>query len=80
MVYSSDGFSWTPSTGRQEGLPTIGVVNPSSHSIQPEDDVHDVIVIGAGYAGLVASRDLATQGKLWNTGNSILCPTPDGHG
>ncbi|OQE39174.1 hypothetical protein PENCOP_c007G04102 [Penicillium coprophilum] len=63
MVYSSDGFSWTPSTGRQEGLPTIGVVEPSSHSTQPEDDIHDVIVIGAGYAGLVASRDLATQGK-----------------
>ncbi|KAK4862459.1 hypothetical protein LT330_002592 [Penicillium expansum] len=63
MVYSSDGFSWTPFTGRQEGLPTIGVVKPSSRSIQPEDDIHDVIVIGAGYAGLVASRDLATQGK-----------------
>lgn len=71
MVYSSDGFSWTPFTGRQEGLPTIGVVKPSSRSIQPEDDIHDVIVIGAGYAGLVASRDLATQGRLFNMGDPL---------
>ncbi|KAJ5473443.1 Flavin amine oxidase [Penicillium sp. IBT 31633x] len=63
MAYSTDGFTWTHSTGRREGLPTIGLVEPSTHSIQPEDDVHDVIVIGAGYAGLVASRDLAIQGK-----------------
>lgn len=66
MVYSTDGFTWTPSAGRREGLPTIGVVVPPTHSAQPQDDIQDVIVIGAGYAGLVASRDLATQGnKLW---------------
>ncbi|KAB5580363.1 amine oxidase [Coniochaeta sp. 2T2.1] len=67
MVYSKDGFTWTPSNGRREGLPTIGVVCPPTHSANPQgangDVIHDVIVIGAGYAGLVASRDLATQGK-----------------
>ncbi len=67
MVYSKDGFTWTPSAGRREGLPTIGVVVPLTHSADPDhaaqDVVHDVIVIGAGYAGLVASRDLSTQGK-----------------
>lgn len=65
MVYSKDGFTWTPSAGRKEGLPSIGVVEPSTHSAQPQGDIHDVIVIGAGYAGLVASRDLATQGRLF---------------
>lgn len=69
MVYSTDGFTWTPSVGRREGLPTIGVVEPSTRSSQPEGDIHDVIVIGAGYAGLVASRDLATQGRIWVVGD-----------
>ncbi|EJP66826.1 Amine oxidase [Beauveria bassiana ARSEF 2860] len=64
MVYSADGFTWTPSGGRRTGLPTIGVVQPPEHhSAQPHHQVHDVIVIGAGYAGLIAARDLATQGK-----------------
>ncbi|KAK3322777.1 amine oxidase [Apodospora peruviana] len=70
MVYSNDGFTWTPSGGRREGLPTIGVVQPSSHFVftnnpdtTVQDIIYDVLVIGAGYAGLVASRDLATQGK-----------------
>lgn len=63
MVYTTDGFTWTPSAGRRNGLPTIGVVQPPEYSIQPDDDVHDVIVIGAGYAGLIAARDLTTQGK-----------------
>ncbi|KAF9888965.1 hypothetical protein FE257_008135 [Aspergillus nanangensis] len=60
---NGDGFSWTPSAGRQNRLPTIGVVHPPAHCTLPEGDIHDVIVIGAGYAGLVASRDLAVQGK-----------------
>ncbi|TQV95285.1 monoamine oxidase N [Cordyceps javanica] len=63
MVSSTDGFTWTPSAGRRKGLPTIGAVQPPNYSTQPPSEVHDVIVIGAGYAGLVAARDLATQGK-----------------
>ena len=62
MVYSTDGFTWTPSGGRQAGLPTIGAIEPPTYTAGPQTDVHDVIVIGAGYAGLVACRDLATQG------------------
>ncbi|KPM41936.1 Monoamine oxidase N [Neonectria ditissima] len=61
MVNSSDGFTWTPSGGVRHGLPTIGVVVPASHSIQPPTETYDAIVIGSGYAGLVAARDLATQ-------------------
>lgn len=64
MVKSSDGFTWTPSGGVSSGLPTTGVVVPPTHSIQPNVDAYDVIVIGSGYAGLVASRDLATQGEF----------------
>ncbi|KAF7558187.1 hypothetical protein G7Z17_g124 [Cylindrodendrum hubeiense] len=63
MVNSSDGFTWTPTEGISQGLPTIGVVVPPARSIQPQTATYDAIVIGSGYAGLVAARDLATQGK-----------------
>ncbi|CAI6029602.1 unnamed protein product [Clonostachys chloroleuca] len=63
MVYSSEGFTWTPSGGIRHGLPTIGAVDPPTFFASSKDQVYDVIVVGAGYAGLVASRDLATQGK-----------------
>lgn len=62
MVNSSEGFTWTPTGGISHGLPTIGVVVPPSHAIQPQTATYDAIVIGSGYAGLVAARDLATQG------------------
>lgn len=60
---SSEGFSWTPSTGFAEGLPTIGVVDPPQGIRSNQDDIYDVIIVGAGYAGLIASRDLSTQGR-----------------
>lgn len=64
MVHTNDGLTWTPSTGVRHGLPTIGAVEPLTHFASSKaDQVHDVIVIGAGYAGLIASRDLATQGE-----------------
>ncbi|KAH7010206.1 amine oxidase [Ilyonectria destructans] len=63
MVNSSEGFTWTPTGGISHGLPTIGVVVPPSRAIQPQTATYDAIVIGSGYAGLVAARDLATQGK-----------------
>ncbi|KAH7123274.1 amine oxidase [Dactylonectria estremocensis] len=63
MVNSSEGFTWTPEKGISHGLPSIGVVNPPARTIQPQTATYDAIVIGSGYAGLVAARDLATQGK-----------------
>lgn len=63
MVQSRDGFTWTPSTGVRQGLPSIGVVLPSSNLKQGEADIFDAVVIGTGYAGLVATRDLTTQGN-----------------
>ena len=63
MVYTRDGFTWTPSSGLREGLPTVGVIEPPEyHASNLRDDPYDVIVVGAGYAGLVATRDLTTQG------------------
>lgn len=57
MPRSSEGYMWTPS-GASEGLETASVVS-SSETIKAE---YEVIVIGAGFAGLVAARDLASQG------------------
>jgi hypothetical protein len=62
---SQDGFSWTPSGGLSEGLPTIGLVKPPSYfAPESRNGIFDVTVVGSGYAGLVAARDLATQGTL----------------
>jgi lysyl oxidase-like protein 2/3/4 len=56
---SKEGFLWTPQ-GATEGLPT-DAVQKSSSSIQEN---YDVIVIGAGFAGLIAARDLSQRHNL----------------
>lgn len=62
-----EGFSWTPKDHVKAGLPCIGAICPSEHNIPVDDEiVFDVIVIGAGYAGLVAARDLSTQGARFS--------------
>lgn len=63
-MYTTDGATWTQSAGLRKGLPTIGVVEPAKLNTDAGDDyVYDAIVIGAGYAGLTATRDLTTQGE-----------------
>jgi monoamine oxidase len=57
---TKDGFQWTEATGFQAGIPCDGVVHASGVSTPPSEV--DVIVIGAGHAGLIASRDLAQRG------------------
>lgn len=59
MPRSKEGFSWTPET-TINGLETEAVV----HSTEDEHlrDSYDVVVIGAGYAGLIAARDLSLAG------------------
>jgi len=56
-----DGFQWTEDAGIQFGIPCIGLIQPPSQTQSPEN-VYDVIVIGAGYTGLTAARDLTTMG------------------
>ncbi|KAL4802480.1 hypothetical protein BDV18DRAFT_154182 [Aspergillus unguis] len=56
MSRSKEGFLWTPSS-TTTGLQTSSV-KQSSAGIKPS---YDVIVIGAGFAGLVAARDLSQK-------------------
>lgn len=56
-----DGYSWEQTTGVVSGLETDAVVRPPQ-SLSIRDKVYDAVVIGAGYAGLAAARDLALSG------------------
>ncbi|KGQ03930.1 Monoamine oxidase N [Beauveria bassiana D1-5] len=58
---SKDGFSWTKADGLRPGIPCIGAIQPSSN-IKSTDTEFDVIVVGAGYAGLTAARDTSVAG------------------
>lgn len=60
---TSDGFSWTDATGVQRGgLRCRGVVEPREKRTAPAGYIYDAIVIGAGYAGLMAARDMTDRG------------------
>lgn len=54
MGISKEGFLWTTSTSKH-GLETDSVVASSQHV----RDKYDAVVIGAGFAGLIAARDLS---------------------
>jgi len=60
---SHDGYSYTKNTGLIPGLCTYGVIKPERR-IRATDDVWEAIVVGAGYTGLVAARDLVKAGEL----------------
>ncbi len=55
---TTEGFQWTASTGLRSGLATAAVFPSTS----PLPSSYDVIVIGAGYAGLTSARDLTVRG------------------
>ncbi|PLB44947.1 amine oxidase [Aspergillus steynii IBT 23096] len=59
MSRSKEGYLWTPTT-TTEGLVTSSV-QPSSQSTKRQ---YDAIVIGAGFAGLIAARDLCQTQDL----------------
>lgn len=70
---TQDGYSWTRATGIRHGnLHCRGVIQPPEKITTPAGHVHDAIVIGAGYAGLVAARDMTVQGTLSHLHQ--LCP------
>ncbi|PWY94745.1 amine oxidase [Aspergillus sclerotioniger CBS 115572] len=57
--HTKEGLLWTPST-TTEGLSTFSI-HPSSPHPQPH---YDVIVVGAGFAGLITARDLSQTHRL----------------
>ncbi|KEF59641.1 lysyl oxidase-like protein 2/3/4 [Exophiala aquamarina CBS 119918] len=59
MSRSSEGYLWTKSN-LAEGLPTQAVI-PSTANLKPS---YDVIIIGAGFAGLRAARELVRHHAL----------------
>ncbi|KAI0184918.1 hypothetical protein EV127DRAFT_443024 [Xylaria flabelliformis] len=61
---SNEGYVYTKEEGLVSGLRTYGVIKPERHIRQTDDgNVWEAIVIGAGYAGLIAARDLVKAGK-----------------
>lgn len=54
MGKSTEGYLWTPS-GVVKGLNTDAVVPSTSKAAS----TYDVVVIGSGFAGIVAARDLS---------------------
>lgn len=57
---TSDGYTWTSTSGVVPGLECDAYVSPQ-RSVARDSYLYDVIVVGAGYAGLAAARDLVTS-------------------
>ncbi|KAF5005118.1 hypothetical protein FDECE_8438 [Fusarium decemcellulare] len=54
-----DGHVWEPHTGFKTGIESDAVISPARSVIAATNKVYDTIIIGAGYAGLAAARDLS---------------------
>lgn len=59
MANTREGFLWS-ADGKREGLHTDAVL-PGTHDIKQE---YDVVIIGAGWAGITAARDLSEHTSL----------------
>ncbi|GKZ27990.1 hypothetical protein AbraCBS73388_008220, partial [Aspergillus brasiliensis] len=61
---TAEAYTWSRQEGlKHGGFVCKGVVMPPLHLKAPVDHLYDVIVIGAGYAGLAAARDLTNAGR-----------------
>lgn len=62
---SHDGYIYTKKDGLVGGLITYAVIEPESRIHEVGTDAPwEVVVIGAGYSGLIAARDLVKAGEL----------------
>ena len=61
---TSNGHVYEVGQGVTNGLPCDGLVTPATSMAQMQSKTFDVIIIGAGYAGLTAARDLTVAGAL----------------
>lgn len=62
---SNDGYVYTKQAGLQKGLKTYAVIKPEQRIRREDgDSTWEAIVIGAGYAGLIAARDLVKAGEF----------------
>ncbi|KAM5359507.1 uncharacterized protein FOBCDRAFT_277596 [Fusarium oxysporum Fo47] len=59
---TANGHEYDVSGNVSNGLPCNGVITPASSFAQAASERFDVIVIGAGFAGLTAARDLTLSG------------------
>ncbi|CAG9984409.1 unnamed protein product [Clonostachys byssicola] len=63
-AHTRDGYAWTPQGGMKKGqFACVGVVSPIHNVKSPSDFVYDVVILGGGYAGLSAARDLTNAGR-----------------
>lgn len=46
-----------------QGIPSLGVIKPSTNMSSRSPSKFDIIVVGAGYAGLTAVRDATAAGE-----------------
>jgi hypothetical protein len=61
---SVDGYQWTERDGLKKGVPTIGLIQPTTNLVaSTETEVYDVAIIGAGYTALTAARDSTLNGQ-----------------
>lgn len=66
---SHDGYKYTRKDGLVGGLHTYAVIQPETKIRRSDDNnVWEAVVIGAGYAGLIAARDLVKAGEFTATG------------
>ncbi|KAF7540461.1 hypothetical protein G7054_g1361 [Neopestalotiopsis clavispora] len=62
MYTTNDGYEFTREGGLRKGLATVAAIQPQESNADASIE-YDVIVIGAGYTGLSAIRDLTKGGK-----------------
>lgn len=60
---TNEGFRYRPGHGLERGMKCQAAITPLRNIPAKVSDVFDVIVLGAGYAGLTACRDLCTAGE-----------------